>query len=57
MAQWTSAPPRSSAETTSPVAARTRGGPPKKMPEVPLTCTTYVLMAGTYGPAGNALAT
>ena len=33
--QWTSAPPSSSAVTTSPVAAFTSGGPPRKIVPVP----------------------
>ena len=39
--------PKSSAETTSPVAAFTRGGPPRKMVPVPLTITLSSDMAGT----------
>ena len=34
------------AVTSSPVAAKTRGGPPKKMAPVSFTCTTSSLMAG-----------
>ena len=37
--QCSSAPPSSSAVTTAPVAARTRGGPPKKIVPLPLTIT------------------
>ena len=48
--QCTSAPPRSSADTTSPVAALTSGGPPRKMVPVPATMTDSSDMAGTYAP-------
>jgi hypothetical protein len=34
--QWTSAPPSSSGVTTSPVAAFTKGGPPRKMVPLPV---------------------
>ena len=44
---WTSAPPRSSALTSSPVAAFTSGGPPMKIVPVPLTITVSSLIAGT----------
>ncbi len=47
MRVWTSAPPRSSALTSSPVAAFTSGGPPMKIVPVPLTMTVSSLMAGT----------
>ncbi len=47
---WTSAPPRSSALTSSPVAAFTSGGPPRKIVPVPFTMTTSSLIAGTYAP-------
>lgn len=40
-------PPRSSALTTSPVAALTRGGPPRKMVPLPLTMMLSSDMAGT----------
>mmetsp|Transcript_22770 Transcript_22770/g.73268 ORF Transcript_22770/g.73268 Transcript_22770/m.73268 type:complete len:234 (-) Transcript_22770:667-1368(-) len=50
MRQCTSAPPRSSALTTSPVAALTSGGPPRKMVPFPLTMTDSSDMAGTYAP-------
>ena len=43
----TSAPPRSSALTTSPVAAFTSGGPPRKMVPWFLTMTASSDMAGT----------
>ena len=46
----TSAPPSSSALTSSPVAAFTSGGPPRKMVPVPLTITVSSDMAGTYAP-------
>ena len=44
------APPKSSAVTISPVAACTRGGPPRKM--VPILCiiTASSAMVGTYAP-------
>ena len=45
-----SAPPRSSAETSSPVAAFTSGGPPMKIVPVPRTITVSSLIAGTYAP-------
>ena len=44
---WTSAPPRSSADTTSPVAAFTSGGPPRKMVPCPFTMMVSSLIAGT----------
>ena len=47
---WTSAPPRSSALTSSPVAAFTSGGPPRKIVPVPRTITVSSLIAGTYAP-------
>ena len=47
---WTSAPPSSSAVTSSPVAAFTSGGPPRKIVPVPLTMTVSSLIAGTYAP-------
>jgi hypothetical protein len=43
----TSAPPSSSALTSSPVAALTSGGPPRKMVPVPRTMMASSLMAGT----------
>ena len=43
----TSAPPSSSALTSSPVAAFTSGGPPRKMVPVPRTMTVSSDMAGT----------
>ena len=46
----TSPPPRSSALTTSPVAALTSGGPPRKIVPVPRTMTVSSDMAGTYAP-------
>ena len=46
----TSAPPSSSAVTSSPVAAFTSGGPPMKIVPVPLTITVSSLIAGTYAP-------
>src|SRR6185437_15348356 len=46
----TSAPPRSSAVTSSPVAALTSGGPPRKIVPLPRTITVSSLMAGTYAP-------
>ena len=48
--EWTSAPPSSSAETSSPVAAFTSGGPPRKIVPVPFTITVSSLIAGTYAP-------
>ncbi len=47
---WTSAPPSSSAVVLSPVAAFTRGGPPRKIVPVPRTMTVSSLIAGTYAP-------
>ena len=47
---WTSPPPRSSALTSSPVAAFTSGGPPRKIVPVPRTITVSSLIAGTYAP-------
>ena len=44
---WTSAPPSSSAVTSSPVAAFTRGGPPRKIVPRPFTMTVSSLIAGT----------
>lgn len=46
----TSPPPSSSAVTTSPVAAFTRGGPPRKIVPCPRTITASSLIAGTYAP-------
>ncbi len=46
----TSAPPSSSAVTSSPVAAFTSGGPPRKIVPVPFTMTVSSLIAGTYAP-------
>mmetsp|Transcript_17240 Transcript_17240/g.49838 ORF Transcript_17240/g.49838 Transcript_17240/m.49838 type:complete len:219 (+) Transcript_17240:700-1356(+) len=46
----TSAPPRSSAETSSPVDAFTSGGPPKKMVPLPFTMMFSSDIAGTYAP-------
>src|SRR5256885_15065557 len=46
----TSAPPSSSAETSTPVAAFTRGGPPMKIVPWPFTITVSSLMAGGEGP-------
>ena len=43
----TSAPPSSSAVTSSPVAALTRGGPARKMVPLPLTMMDSSDMAGT----------
>src|SRR6478609_1110089 len=45
-----SPPPRSSAVTTSPVAAFTSGGPPKKIVPWLRTMTASSLIAGTYAP-------
>ena len=47
IAVCTSAPPSSSAETISPVAAFTSGGPPRKIVPVPSTITVSSLIAGT----------
>ena len=44
---WTSAPPSSSALTTSPVAALTKGGPPRKIVPAPLTMMLSSDIAGT----------
>jgi hypothetical protein len=44
---WTSPPPRSSAVTTSPVAAFTRGGPPRKIVPWSFTMTDSSDIAGT----------
>ena len=49
-ATWTSEPPSSSGVTSSPVAAFTSGGPPRKIVPVPLTMTVSSLIAGTYAP-------
>ncbi len=46
----TKAPPSSSADTSSPVAAFTSGGPPRKMVPVPSTMIVSSLIAGTYAP-------
>ncbi|KAG1381139.1 hypothetical protein G6F60_015174 [Rhizopus arrhizus] len=43
----TSAPPSSSAVTTSPVAAFTSGGPPRKIVPCSRTITVSSLIAGT----------
>mmetsp|Transcript_31149 Transcript_31149/g.103068 ORF Transcript_31149/g.103068 Transcript_31149/m.103068 type:complete len:250 (-) Transcript_31149:519-1268(-) len=48
--QCTSAPPSSSAVTSSPVAALTSGGPPRKMVPLPRTITASSAIAGTYAP-------
>lgn len=45
--QWRSAPPRSSAEISSPVAAFTSGGPPRKMVPCLRTIIDSSAMAGT----------
>ncbi len=36
--------------TSSPVAAFTRGGPPRKIVPSPFTMTVSSLIAGTYAP-------
>jgi len=46
----TSAPPNSSAVTSSPVAAFTSGGPPRKIVPVFLTMIASSDIAGTYAP-------
>ena len=46
----TSAPPNSSAVTSSPVAALTKGGPAKKIVPLPLTIIDSSDIAGTYAP-------
>ncbi len=46
----TSAPPKASASTTSPVAAFTSGGPPRKIVPCSLTMIDSSLIAGTYAP-------
>ena len=46
----TSAPPSSSALTSSPVAAFTSGGPARKMVPWFLTMMASSLIAGTYAP-------
>ncbi len=46
----TSAPPSSSAVTSTPVAAFTSGGPPMKIVPLPLTITVSSDIAGTYAP-------
>ena len=51
---WTSAPPSSSAVTSSPVAAFTSGGPPRKIVPVFLTITASSDIAGHVGAAGGA---
>jgi hypothetical protein len=56
MRVWTSAPPSLSAVTSSPVAAFTSGGPPRKIVPVPLTMMVSSDMAGTYGAARRARA-
>ena len=48
--ECSSPPPRSSAVTTSPVAAFTSGGPPRKIVPWPRTITVSSLIAGTYAP-------
>ena len=53
---WTSAPPSSSAVTSSPVAAFTSGGPPRKIVPVPLTMIVSSDIAGHVGAAGRARA-
>lgn len=45
-----SPPPRSSALTSSPVAAFTSGGPPRKIVPWLRTITASSLIAGTYAP-------
>ena len=50
MRACTSAPPSSSAVTSSPVAAFTSGGPARKIVPVPCTITLWSHMAGTYAP-------
>ena len=42
--------PSSSAVTSSPVATRTSGGPPRKIVPVPFTMTASSDIAGTYAP-------
>ena len=44
------APPNSSAEAVSPIAAFTRGGPPRNIVPVLFTMIASSLMAGTYAP-------
>ena len=46
----TSAPPSSSAVTSSPVAAFTSGGPARKIVPRPFTMTASSDIAGTYAP-------
>lgn len=48
--QWRSAPPRSSAETSSPVAAFTSGGPARKIVPWFLTIILSSAIAGMYAP-------
>ncbi len=48
--QCSSAPPSSSGETTSPVAALTRGGPPRNIVPSFRTITLSSAMDGTYAP-------
>ena len=50
----TSAPPSSSAVTSSPVAAFTSGGPPRKIVPVPLTITVSSRHRGDVRAAGRA---
>ena len=50
MRACTSAPPSSSAVTSSPVAAFTSGGPPRKIVPVPRTIIVSSDIAGTYAP-------
>ena len=47
---WTSPPPSSSAVTISPVAALTRGGPPRKIVPCSRTMIVSSHIAGTYAP-------
>ena len=53
---WVSAPPSSSALITSPVAAFTSGGPPRKMVPCPRTMTRLVAHRRHIGAAGRARA-
>ena len=53
---WTRAPPRSSALTSSPVAAFTSGGPARKMVPVPLHDDGLVAHRRDVGAAGGAAA-
>ena len=47
---WSFAPPSSSADAISPIAAFTSGGPPKKIVPVLFTIIASSLIAGTYAP-------